>query len=216
MNRQEKNQFVRDSGLVAIIRAKSSLTEAQLSGIAKALEEGGVRSMEITLTTPDALKLVRAAKEFLGAGILFGVGSVVSENDAKQAIDAGADFLVTPTLSVPVIKLANSYETPIFAGCYTPTEAQTAYEAGADFIKLFPAEFGGPALVKAILAPLPHLAIVPVGGVSAETAGSFIKAGAVALGVGSSLVNQERIDKGDFAGIKAEAIKLSKAISEVR
>ena len=130
--------------------------------------------------------------------MLFGAGSVLDPETARAAILAGADFIVAPTLNVEMIALCNRYSIPVMPGCYTPTEALTAWEAGADMIKLFPASFGGAALVKAILAPLPHLEIVPVGGVNLDTAADFIRKGAAALGVGSSLVNQKLLDSGDL------------------
>ena len=150
------------------------------------------------MTTPGALGVIEAAKARYGEDVLFGAGSVLDPETARAAILAGADFVVAPTLNLDVVALCNRYSIPVMPGCYTPTEALTAWEAGADMIKLFPASFGGAGLVKAILAPLPHLEIVPVGGVNLDTAADFIQKGAAALGVGSSLVNQKLLDSGDL------------------
>ena len=150
------------------------------------------------MTTPGALSVIEAAREKYGEQVLFGAGSVLDPETARAAILAGADFIVAPTLNLDMVALCNRYSIPVMPGCYTPTEALTAWEAGADMIKLFPASFGGASLVKAILAPLPHLEIVPVGGVNLDTAADFIRKGAAALGVGSSLVNQKLLAAGDL------------------
>ena len=153
-----------------------------------------MRAIEVTMTTPGALNVIAEATRKYGQEVLFGAGTVLDVETARAAILAGAGFVVAPTLSLPVIELCHRYSIPVMPGCYTPTEMLTAWEAGADMIKLFPADVGGPALIKALLAPLPQLQIVPVGGVDLNTAADFIKNGAVALGVGSSLINQKLLD----------------------
>jgi 2-dehydro-3-deoxyphosphogluconate aldolase/(4S)-4-hydroxy-2-oxoglutarate aldolase len=158
------------------------------------------------------LGVIEAAKARYGAEVLFGAGSVLDPETARAAILAGADFIVAPTLNLSVIAACRRYSIPVMPGCYTPTEALTAWESGADMIKLFPASFGGAALIKAILAPLPQLEIVPVGGVNIDTAADFIEKGAAALGVGSSLVNQKLLDRGDHDELTHRA---SAFISEV-
>ena len=195
MKKHEKLSIIRDTGVIAIMRAQSS---DQLITGADAIKAGGVRVIEVTMTTPGALGVIETAKERYGDEVLFGAGSVLDPETARAAILAGADFIVAPTLKVETIALCKRYSIPVMPGCATPTEALTAWEAGADMIKLFPASFGGAALVKAILAPLPHLEIVPVGGVDLNTAADFIQKGATALGVGSSLVNQKLLDNGDL------------------
>jgi len=172
MNKVEKLKIIRDTGVIAIMRAKSS---EQLISAADAIKKGGVKVIEVTMTTPGALEVI-----------------------GRAAILAGADFVVAPTLNLELIAMCNRYSIPVAPGCYTPTEALTGWEAGADLIKLFPASFGGPDLVKAILAPLPQIQIIPVGGVNLETAAEFIKKGSAALGVGSSLVSQKLLDAGDL------------------
>ena len=154
--------------------------------------------IEVTMTTPGALGVIEQAKQRYGDDVLFGAGSVLDPETARAAILAGADFIVAPTLNLEMVALCNRYAVPVMPGIYTPTEALTAIEAGADMVKLFPASFGGPELVKAIRAPLPQLEIVPVGGVDLNTAADFIRAGSAALGVGSSLVNNKLLADGDL------------------
>lgn len=202
MDKREKLNLISDTGVIAIMRAKSS---DQLIAAAQAIRQGGVKVIEVTMTTPGALDVIaRAATEF-GDDVLFGAGSVLDVETARAAMLAGAGFIVAPTLSLPVIALCNRYGIPVVPGCYTPTEALTAWEAGADMVKLFPASVGGPDLVKAWLAPLPQLKIVPVGGVDLDTATEFIRKGAAALGVGGSLINQKLLDTGDMAELKRRA-----------
>ncbi len=202
MNKAEKLQLIRDTGVIAIMRAKSS---SQLIAAADAIKAGGVRAIEVTMTTPGALGVIEEAARKHGDEVLFGAGTVLDPETARAAILAGAGFVVSPTLSLPVIALCNRYSIPVIPGCYTPTEMLTAWEAGASMIKLFPAEIGGPALVKALLAPLPQLEIVPVGGVDLTTAADFICNGAAALGVGSALINQKLLDAGDLSELTRRA-----------
>ncbi len=195
MNKTEKLTLIRETGVIAIMRAQSS---SQLIAAADAIKAGGVRVIEVTMTTPGALEVIALATQRYGDDVLFGAGSVLDPETARAAILAGAGFVVAPTLKVEMVELCNRYGIPVMPGIYTPTEALTAWEAGADMVKLFPASFGGPALIKAIRAPLPQLDIVPVGGVNLNTAVEFIRSGAAALGVGSSLVNQKLLDAGDM------------------
>ncbi|MDF1515182.1 MAG: bifunctional 4-hydroxy-2-oxoglutarate aldolase/2-dehydro-3-deoxy-phosphogluconate aldolase [Anaerolineae bacterium] len=202
MNKADKLNLIRDTGVIAIMRAQSS---AQLISAADAIKMGGVRVIEVTMTTPGALDVISKASQKYGDEVLFGAGSVLDPETARAAILAGAGFVVAPTLKVEMVALCNRYSILVMPGIYTPTEALTAWEAGADMVKLFPASFGGPALIKAIRAPLPQLEIVPVGGVNLNTAADFIRSGAVALGVGSSLVNQKLLDMGDMEELTRRA-----------
>jgi 2-dehydro-3-deoxyphosphogluconate aldolase/(4S)-4-hydroxy-2-oxoglutarate aldolase len=210
MNKSEKLELVRETGVIAIMRAQSS---DQLIAAADAIKAGGVRVIEVTMTTPGALAVVEEAKGRYGQDVLFGAGTVLDAETARAAILAGADFVVAPSLDLDTVALCNRYSIPVMPGCYTPTEMVAAWQAGADMIKLFPASVGGPDLVKAILAPLPQLEIVPVGGVNLHTAADFIRKGAAALGVGSSLVNQKLLDAGDLDELQRRAAAL---IAEVR
>jgi 2-dehydro-3-deoxyphosphogluconate aldolase/(4S)-4-hydroxy-2-oxoglutarate aldolase len=195
MNKVEKLDIIRETGVIAIMRAQSS---EQLIAAADAIKKGGVRVIEVTMTTPGALGVIEAAKARYGSDVIFGAGSVLDPETGRAAILAGADFVVSPTLNLELIALCNRYSIPVAPGCYSPTEVLTGWEAGADFIKLFPASFGGPNLVKAILAPLPQVRIIPVGGVNLDTAADFIRQGAAALGVGSSLVSNKLLESGDM------------------
>jgi len=194
MNKTEKLELIHETGLIAIMRAQSS---DQLIAAADAIREGGVKVIEVTMTTPGALDVIAEATKRYGQEILFGAGTVLDAETARSAILAGAGYIVAPTLNLEMIALCNRYSIPVVPGCFTPSEMLTAWEAGADMIKLFPASLGGPSLIKAILAPLPQLEIVPVGGVNMETAAEFIKNGAAALGVGSALISQALLDAND-------------------
>jgi 2-dehydro-3-deoxyphosphogluconate aldolase/(4S)-4-hydroxy-2-oxoglutarate aldolase len=202
MDKPTKLNLIRETGVVAIMRAKSS---EQLIAAADAIQAGGVLAIEVTMTTPGALAVIEQATHKYGDEVLFGAGSVLDAETARAAILAGAGFVVAPTLDLGTIVLCNRYSIPVMPGCYTPSEMLTAWQAGADMVKLFPASVGGPALIKAIRAPLPQLEIVPVGGVNLDTAADFIRNGAAALGVGSSLVNQKLLDAGDMAELTRRA-----------
>jgi 2-dehydro-3-deoxyphosphogluconate aldolase/(4S)-4-hydroxy-2-oxoglutarate aldolase len=213
VNKTEKLNLIRQTGVIAIIRAQSS---DQLIAAADAIKTGGVRVIEVTMTTPGALDVIAEATRRYGEDVLFGAGSVLDAETARAAILAGAGFVVAPTLNLNVIALCNRYSIPVMPGCFTPTEMLTAWEAGADMVKLFPAEIGGPALVKAIRAPLPQLEIVPVGGVNLDTAADFIRNGATALGVGSSLVNQKLLDAGDMTELTRRAARFIEEVKNGR
>lgn len=213
MKKYEKLNLIRETGIVAIMRAKSS---DQLIAAADAIKTGGVRVIEVTMTTPGALNVIEAAKKKYGDEVLFGAGSVLDPETARAAILAGADFIVAPTLKLDVIALCNRYSVPVMPGCYTPTEIITAWEAGADMVKLFPASVGGADLLKAILAPLPQVELVPVGGVDLNTAADFIRKGAAALGVGSSLINQKLLDSGDMAELTRRAAAFIEEVKKGR
>ena len=202
MKKNDTLEIIRSTGVIAIMRAQSS---AQLIAAADAIKQGGVRAIEVTMTTPGALTVIAEAKAKYGADVALGAGTVLDPESGRAAILAGADFIVGPSLNLELIALCNRYGIPVVPGCYTPTEILTGWEAGADFIKLFPASVGGPDLIKAILAPLPQVQIIPVGGVDLNTAAEFIKKGAVALGVGSDLVNQKVLDAGNMEELTRRA-----------
>lgn len=191
-----------DPGIIAIIRADSSEGLVEAAG---ALLAGGVTAMEVTMTTPNALQVITALTREFGREILIGVGSVIDPETVHAAVAAGAEFIVTPVTKPAVIAASNQLGKPIASGAFTPTECLLAHESGADFVKLFPAEFNGPAYVKTLLAPLPMLRIVPTGGVTPETAGAFLAAGSVALGVGSALVSKEILASRDWKKLTALA-----------
>jgi len=172
--------------------------------------------MEVTMTTPNALQVISDVRAKFGDAICIGVGTVLDTETARAAILAGAEYVVTPTLNIEVIKLCRRYAKPIIAGAYTPTEALTAWEAGADFIKIFPADQLGPAYIKAIKAPLPQLEIIPTGGVDLNTAGEFIKAGCAAVAAGSSFVSKEILKTQDWPKLIETARKFVEVIARAR
>ena len=209
MTKSEIIQRLLEPGIIAIIRADSS---EQLVEAAGALLAGGVTAMEVTMTTPNALAVITAVTRQFGDAILMGVGSVIDPATVIAAVAAGAEFIVTPVTKPPVIAAANELGKPIASGAFTPTECLLAHESGADFVKLFPAELGGPAYIKSLLAPLPMLRIVPTGGVTPETAAAFLQAGSVALGAGSSLVSKEILQKRDWAELTKRAALFVQAV----
>ncbi len=202
MSRHTDLQRVLDSGLVAIIRAPSG---DQLVQVSEALLAGGIDVIEVTFTVPGVLDIIRQVREKLGKKILLGAGTVLDAETARAAILAGAEFIVTPTVNVDVIKLCNRYDKLVMAGGFTPTEILTAWEAGADVVKVFPADIGGPNYLKAIHGPLPHVRLLPTGGVNLDTLADFVRAGASAVGLGSSLVEKEALAKGDMDRIRSLA-----------
>ena len=202
MDKAEKLERIHRTGVIAIMRAESS---RQLIEAADAIRTGGVEVIEVTMTTPGALDVIAEATEKYGQEVLFGAGTVLDAETARAAILAGAGYIVSPTFNLDLVELCNRYSIPVIPGCYTPTEMLRAWEAGADAVKLFPASVGGPGLIRAILAPLPQLRIVPVGGVNLKTAAEFIEVGAFALGVGSSLINQSLLDTGDLEELTRRA-----------
>jgi len=202
-----------DGGVVAIMRAKSS---DQLLAAATAVLAGGVTAIEVTMTTPGALDVVRQATSQFGQEVLFGVGSVLDAETARQAILAGAQFVVCPTLKPATIEMCRRYSIPVVPGAYTPTEILTAWEAGADAVKVFPASAGGPAYLKAIKGPLPQISLSAVGGVNVDNTAEFIRAGADFVGVGGELVNQKLLDASDFPQITARALAFRQAVEKGR
>jgi 2-dehydro-3-deoxyphosphogluconate aldolase/(4S)-4-hydroxy-2-oxoglutarate aldolase len=200
-------------GVIAIMRAKSS---DQLLSAAEAILAGGVNAIEVTMTTPGALKVVSEARERFGTEVIFGVGSVLDPETARAAILAGAQFIVGPTLDVEMIKLCKRYSVPVVPGALTPTEILTAWEAGADMVKIFPASLGGPAYFKAVKAPLPQVKLVPVGGVNLDTTADFIRSGAYVVAVGSALISQSLLDEGDIDSITDRARRFREEVDRGR
>lgn len=182
-------------GIVAVVRIDQP---AQIPAICEALLTGGVLAIEITMTVPNALDAIRAASRQVGTRGLVGAGTVIQAAGARAAIDAGAEFVVSPITRAEIVQAAHAAGKPVMIGAYTPTEAQTAHEAGADFIKIFPADKLGPGYIRNLRGPLPHLRIVPTGGVDLNTAADFLQAGCVALGVGGSLLTREILQQANW------------------
>ncbi len=201
MSKSDILQRLRAQKVIALIRADSA---DNLIGCARALAAGGLGAIELTMTTPGAIDMcARVAKEL--PDVLLGLGTVLDADTAKRGIAAGAKFIVTPAVRLEVIKACKDAGVPILSGALTPTEACTAWDAGADVIKIFPAEFFGPAYIKSLKAPFPKMEFLPTGGVTPETVGDFLKAGAFATAAGSALVAPAALKAGDWAAITARA-----------
>jgi 2-dehydro-3-deoxyphosphogluconate aldolase/(4S)-4-hydroxy-2-oxoglutarate aldolase len=203
---------IRTEKVIALIRAENS---DGLLDCAKALADGGLTSIELTMTTPGAIRMLEKATAEL-PDFLFGLGTVLDAETARMGILAGARFIVTPALRPDVITLCKRYSVPIFSGALTPTEVVNAWEAGADAAKIFPAEFFGPAYIKSLKGPLPHVEMVPTGGVTAENVGEFIKAGAFATAAGSSLVEAKALKEKNWAAITAKAKAFVAAVAATK
>jgi 2-dehydro-3-deoxyphosphogluconate aldolase / (4S)-4-hydroxy-2-oxoglutarate aldolase len=201
MTKAEILQRLRSEKVIALIRADNA---DNLLGCARALAAGGLTCIELTMTTPGAIELCAKVSQEL-PDVLLGLGTVLDAETARAGIAAGAKFIVTPAVRPEVIKACNTAGVPILSGALTPTEACNAWDAGADVIKIFPAEFFGPAYIKSLKAPFPKMEFLPTGGVTPESVGDFLKAGAFATAAGSSLVAPAALKSGDWAAITARA-----------
>jgi 2-dehydro-3-deoxyphosphogluconate aldolase/(4S)-4-hydroxy-2-oxoglutarate aldolase len=199
MSRERSMQRILDCGIVAVVRSETS---APLVKVAKALADGGVTAIEVTFTVPGALDVIRQVRQEVGDSIVLGAGTVLDPETARAAILAGAEYIVAPTINIEVIRLCRRYDKAVIPGALTPTEVLSAWEAGADVVKIFPADVGGPAYLKALHGPLPQIRLMPTGGVDLTTAESFLKAGACCLGVGGALVEPKAVANGDFDRIR--------------
>jgi 2-dehydro-3-deoxyphosphogluconate aldolase/(4S)-4-hydroxy-2-oxoglutarate aldolase len=190
---------VLDSGIVAVVRTPDS---DQLVEVARALADGGVDVVEITMSVPNALEVLHQVRKELGERLLLGAGTVLDAETARAVILAGAEFVVAPTLNLDVIRLCRRYDKLMMPGAFTPTEILTAWEAGADIVKVFPADVVGPAFFKALRGPLPQVRLMPTGGVDLNTAADFLKAGACCLGIGGQLVEPKAVAERNFDRIR--------------
>lgn len=213
MDKSQILKTILDCGVIAIVRFERS---EQLVQVAQAIKAGGVNVIEFTMTTPNALKIIEESAQEFGDEVLLGAGTVLDPETARAAILAGAQFIVSPTLNPKTIEVCHRYGKVAVPGTLTPTEILTAWELGADLIKVFPADLGGPAYIKAVLAPLPQVKLVPTGGVSLENTADFIKAGAVAVAVGSNLVNKKAVAEGNFPLLTKLAQQFIAAVKEAR
>jgi 2-dehydro-3-deoxyphosphogluconate aldolase/(4S)-4-hydroxy-2-oxoglutarate aldolase len=200
-------------GIIAVVRAQKA---EQVLPLSEALIAGGVIAIEITMTTPNAIGAIRDASAKLGSRALIGVGTVLDPDTCRAAIAAGAEFVVSPVCRLDLIPIAFAANRPIMLGSYTPTEAQQAHEAGSDFIKIFPADGLGPNYIKALRAPLPHLKIVPTGGVDVNNVAEFLNAGCVAVGVGGSLVASKLLSEGNWPELTKRAAAFVQAAKSAR
>ena len=214
MTREQGRARVLEVGLVPVVRATSA---KQAISAAVAVAAGGITIVEVTMTVPGALDAISQLIKALGSEVIVGAGTVLDAQAARQCFDAGAEFLVSPGLDLGTIKAANDAGKLIMAGALTPTEVITAWKAGADFVKVFPASaVGGPGYLKALRGPLPQVPLVPTGGVNLNTAADFLRAGASALGVGGELVLAAALKSGETAQITALARQYLEIVQQVR
>lgn len=204
---------VTDCGVIAVLRAKSS---AELIDVSNALYAGGVTAIEVTMTTPGALDVIKGVSAELGDKVVVGVGSVLDPETARAAILAGANYVVAPTLNEEVVRLTKRYGKVCIPGAFTPTEVLRAWDSGADAVKVFPTSSVGPQYIKDLKGPLPQIPLVPTGGVSVETCGDFIRAGAIAVGAGSALVNPKAVAAKDWATLTDTARRMVEEVRKAR
>ncbi len=211
--REDVCAAIRDSGVVAIVRMKDA---SRVLDSARALADGGVTVLEVTMSVPGAVELIAELARSLPESVVLGAGTVLDVATAERVFDAGAQFIVSPVLLAPLIEAAHRRDAAALPGCYTPTEIFTAHREGADIIKVFPATALGPRFLRDLRAPLPDLPLMPTGGVSIENAGEWIAAGAVALGVGSALVDPAAIAAGRYDELRERAAALIAAVRAAR
>jgi 2-dehydro-3-deoxyphosphogluconate aldolase / (4S)-4-hydroxy-2-oxoglutarate aldolase len=206
-------EAIERAGVLAVIRMKDP---DKLRAVVDAVAEGGVRTMEITMTVPGAVDLIRQIAPGLPAGFVLGAGTVLDAATAARVIDAGAQFVVSPVFRRDVIETCHSSGVAAMPGCFTPTEILDAWDAGADIVKVFPATSLGPAFFKDIRGPLPHVKLMPTGGVTLDNAEDWIRAGAVAVGIGTALLDAGAIARGAFAVLRTNAERVVAGIKAAR
>jgi 2-dehydro-3-deoxyphosphogluconate aldolase / (4S)-4-hydroxy-2-oxoglutarate aldolase len=201
------------AGIIAVIR----MTDVQrLRDTIDALVEGGIRILEVTMTVPGAVDLIRNLSASLPRDLLLGAGTVLDAETATRVIDAGAAFVVSPVFKRELIERCHQRDVVAMPGCFSPTEILTAWEAGADFVKVFPATALGPTFFKDVKAPLPMVKLIPTGGVTLDNAGDWIRAGASAVGVGTALLDAKAIARGDYAVVRANAERIVASVASAR
>ena len=205
MTKEEVKHKIIEGKVISVVRMKNP---SQLINVIKALKQGGIKAIELTMTIPNAIEAIRNANEEFGESILLGVGSIIDPETSNDAIDAGAKFVVSPIYKKEVVQAVHERNKVVIPGGFTPTEIQSAYQQGADFVKIFPADNLGMSFIKSIKAPLPHLKVIPTGGVDLENAIDWINYGASAVGIGSALVDNKAIEKNDYNKLTENARKL--------
>jgi 2-dehydro-3-deoxyphosphogluconate aldolase/(4S)-4-hydroxy-2-oxoglutarate aldolase len=211
--KESQLKHVLESGIVAVVRSPD---HQQLVDVCRALADGGVTVVEITMTVPNALDVLRQVRQALGDRVLLGAGTVLDTETARAVLLAGAEYIVAPTVNLDVIRLCQRYDKLVMPGAFTPTEILSAWEAGADIVKVFPAEVVGPAYFKALKGPLPQVRLMPTGGVTKDNAGDWIRAGAVALGVGTAILDAKAIEERRFDVVTENARQFIEAVRRAR
>jgi 2-dehydro-3-deoxyphosphogluconate aldolase/(4S)-4-hydroxy-2-oxoglutarate aldolase len=213
MSRETHLRRLIDGGIVAIVRSPDG---GKIVDVCRALVDGGVTTVEITMTVPDAVDVLRQVRRTLGDRVLLGAGTVLDPETARAVILAGAEFVVSPVVNLDVIKLCRRYGKLVMPGAFTPTEILAAWEAGADVVKVFPADPLGPGFFRAIRGPLPQVRLMPTGGVDLTTTAEYLRAGACCLGVGTQLVEPRAVAAGDFDRLRELAAEYVEVVRQVR
>jgi 2-dehydro-3-deoxyphosphogluconate aldolase/(4S)-4-hydroxy-2-oxoglutarate aldolase len=213
MKRQGVTAAIEEAGIVAIIRMKDP---DRLRAVVDAIAEGGVRALEVTMTVPRAVELISELAPHMPPGFLLGAGTVVDPATVLKVVDAGAQFVVSPVFRRAVLNTCHERGVPAMPGCFTPTEILDAWDAGADIVKVFPATALGPGFLKDIHGPLPHVKLMPTGGVTVENAGDWIRGGAVAVGVGTALLDANAIAAGDYTVLRHKAERIVANVKAAR
>jgi len=214
MDDKERNlQTIIDCGVVAIVRVASAREAVEVCG---AIAKGGVKPIEVTMTVPGAIDAIKEFKGAMKDEVLVGAGTVLDPETARAVILAGAEFVVSPTLNLEVIKICRRYSKIVIPGTFTPTEILAAWEAGADIVKVFPATVSGPQYLRDIRGPLPQIRLCPTGGVNLENTPDFIRAGAVAVAAGTSLVDKKAVSEKNYDLITENAKKFIEAVKLAR
>lgn len=213
MSRASVVAAVERAGIVAVIRIKEP---AKLRAVVDAISEGGVRALEVTMTVPGAVELIRELAPTMPSGFLLGAGTVIDAETANRVIDAGASYIVSPVFRREVMSACHRRDVAVMPGCFTPTEILDAWDAGADIVKVFPATALGPGYIKDVRAPLPQVRLMPTGGVTVDNAGEWIRAGAVAVGVGTALLDAKAIASGDYGVLRRNAAKIVANVEAAR
>lgn len=209
----ENMDIIRDTGIIAIVRID---TEFEIEPLFEAVRDGGIKVIEITMNTPNAIKMIETVTKKFSDDMVIGVGTVLNSKTAKIAILSGAEFIVTPILRKDVITMCGKHSKIVIPGAFSPTEILDAWEYGADMVKVFPAGSLGSGYIKTIRGPLPQIKFVPTGGININNAGEFIKVGSTALGIGDSLINKKIVKEKRFDEIRELSAKFIKVVKEAR
>lgn len=211
--KEDAIKAILDVGVIAIVRLDSC---SQLMSVTQALTAGGIRAIEFTMTTPGALDVLKEATNRIHDDTILGAGTVLDGETARAAILAGAKFIVAPNLKLDVVSMTHRYSVAVIPGAFTPSEIVTAWEAGADMVKVFPASIGGPDLIAALRGPFPQIKLVPTGGVDFKSIKAYIKAGSVAVAIGGNLVGKDIVQRGEFEKITQLAEEYVKLVKQAR
>ena len=211
--REATVRTIQELGIVAVIRMKDA---GKLRAVIDAIAEGGVRAIEVTMSVPGAVGLIAQLAPVLPSSILFGAGTVTDAATARAVIDAGAQYIVSPVFRREVIDVCHERGIAVAPGCFTPTEILDAHEYGADVVKVFPATALGPSYIKDVRAPLPQVRLMPTGGVTLDNAGDWIRAGAIAVGVGSALLDTRAIEEGRLEVLTDNARRIVASVASAR